>query len=251
VYSCPISFLPERVEIAKLFVDWVTNPSDNFKTRLVIEELINKGIAHISGASKDQRSSEETIQNRIVEEAYIAKLWAQVKKGNDLFSVINNLPNPNPTLEKIRDGLLNLSDLYINFKKEKKGEFIKQLSLVSGIWFKPSELLDDITQITKLLNSLSPSSLGWVQLNTMKKAKGLEADIVFIVGLEDDILPDPRSDLIEEARLFYVSMTRAKEKLFLFHSYKRPRNITYGIDIMDKPRSKFLDVIGRKSEWKG
>ena len=250
VYSCPISFLPERVEIAKLFVDWVTIPSDTFTTRLVIEELINKGIAHIPGAKKDRRTTQENIKKRIIEETKIAKLWGQVDKKHDLFSVIKNLKEPNKTLTKIRDGLLNLSDLFINFKKEKRGEFIKQLSIASGIWVDPSKLMDDITKITELLNSQNTTGLGWVQLNTMRKAKGLEADVVIIVGLEDDIVPNPRSDLVEESRLFYVSMTRAKEKLFLFHAYKRPRNISYGDVLMDKPRSGFLEIIGRKSEWR-
>lgn len=84
----------------------------------------------------------------------------------------------------------------------------------------------------------------------MRKAKGLEADIVIMVGLENDIVPNPYANIEEEARLFYVSMTRAKEKLFLLHSYKRPRNISYGEEILEKPRSKFLDAIGRESEWK-
>ena len=250
VYSCPISFLPERVKIAKLFIDWATIPSNSFKTRLVVEELINNGIAKVPGARKDQKCKPETIKKRIEEETEIAKLWEQVDKENDLFSVIENLEEPNETLMKIRDGLLNLSDLFINFKKEKRGEFIKQLAVVSGIWCNPSELMDDIIKITKLLNPQSITGLGWVQLNTMKKAKGLEADVVIIVGLEDDIVPNPRSDLVEESRLFYVSMTRAKEKLFLLHAFKRPRNISYGDVLMDKPRSRFLDIIGRKSEWK-
>lgn len=165
--------------------------------------------------------------------------------------VIKNLKDPNKTLIKIQDGLLNLSDLFINFKKEKRGEFIKQLAVVSGIWCNPSELMGDIIKITKLLNPQSITGLGWVQLNTMKKAKGLEADVVIMVGLEDDIVPNPRSDTIEESRLFYVSMTRAKEKLYLFHSYKRPWEISYGQELINKERSKFIDVIGRESEWKG
>ena len=250
VYSCPISFLPERVKIAKLFIDWATIPSDSFKTRLVIEELINKGIAHVPGVKKDRRTTQETIKKRIIEETEIAKLWEHVDKKSDLFSVIKNLKEPNKTLIKIRDGLLNLSELFINFKKEKCGEFIKQLSVVSGIWCNPSELMDDIIKITKLLNPQSTTGLGWVQLNTMKKAKGLEADVVIMVGLEDDIVPNPRGDTVEESRLFYVSMTRAKEKLFLLHVFKRPRDISYGDVLMDKPRSRFLDIIDRKSEWK-
>jgi DNA helicase-2/ATP-dependent DNA helicase PcrA len=251
VYSCPISFLPGRVKTAKLFVDWVTNSSNIFTTRLVIEELINKGIAHIPGAKKDKRTTPETIKKRIIEETEIAKLWESVNKKNDLFLVIKNLKDPNKTLIKIRDGLLNLSDLFINFKKEKCGEFIKQLAVVSSIWVNPSKLIEDITKITELLNPQVTTGLGWVQLNTMKKAKGLEADVVIMVGLEDDIVPNPRSDTIEESRLFYVSMTRAKETLYLFHSYKRPRGISYGQELTNKERSKFLDVIGRESEWKG
>lgn len=250
VYSCPISFLPERIEIAKLFIDWAKIPSDSFKTRLVVEKLINKGIAHVPGVKKDRKSTQETIKKRIIEETEIAKLWEHVDKKNDLFSVIKNLKDPNKTLIKIRDGLLNLSDLFINFKKEKCGEFIKQLAVVSGIWCNPLELMEDITKITELLNPQSTIGLGWVQLNTMKKAKGLEADVVIIVGLEDDIVPNPIGDPVEESRLFYVSMTRAKEKLFILHAFKRPRNISYGDVLMDKPRSRFLDIIGRKSEWK-
>ena len=86
----------------------------------------------------------------------------------------------------------------------------------------------------------------------MRKAKGLEADVVIVVGLEDDIMPNPRANNIEEeARLLYVSMTRAKEKLYLFHCFKRPRNISYGPELTKKPRSRFLVAIGRRSEWKG
>jgi superfamily I DNA/RNA helicase len=46
-------------------------------------------------------------------------------------------------------------------------------------------------------------------------------------------------------------MTRAKEKLLLFHSHKRPRGISYGKELMGKARSRFLDIIGRKSKYVG
>ena len=87
---------------------------------------------------------------------------------------------------------------------------------------------------------------------TMRKAKGLEADVVIIVGLEDDIFPNPRSKNVEEeARLLYVSMTRAKEKLYLFHSFKRSRDISYKQDLTGKQKTRFLKAIGRDSVWKG
>ena len=85
----------------------------------------------------------------------------------------------------------------------------------------------------------------------MRKAKGLEADVVIIVGLEDDIMPNPTRDVEEEARLFYVAMTRASERLFLFHSFRRPCNISYGNGLLNKKRSVFLDAIGKVSLRKG
>ena len=68
-----------------------------------------------------------------------------------------------------------------------------------------------------------------VALLTLHAAKGLEFGFVFIVGLEDGILPLHWGDadhggaeaLAEERRLFYVGMTRAKDRLFLSRALKR------------------------------
>lgn len=250
-HSCSINLLPERVGIAKRFTDWVQKTDDSFKTRLVIEDLINKGVAHVAGAAKDGRSSKETIQKRREEETEIAKLWDSVDKKNDLYLAIKNLEDPNKTLEKIKNVLLGLEESYKDFIRDNRGEFAKRLAFLTGIWIDPSDMAADITDVVRLIQAEQPFSSTSAQLLTMRKAKGLEAQVVIIVGLEDDVVPNPRSDNIEEeARLLYVSMTRAKERLYLFHSYKRPRNISHGQDLTEKPRSKFLDALSRKSEWK-
>ena len=67
-----------------------------------------------------------------------------------------------------------------------------------------------------------------VRLMTLHNAKGLEFDVAFLVGLEDGLLPHSRSleskaELEEERRLFYVGLTRAREKAFL--SLARRRNL--------------------------
>ncbi len=250
-HNCSIDLLPDRVGIAKRFIDWVQKTDDTFKTRLVIEDLINKGVAHVAGADKDGRSSEKTIEKRIEEEIAIAKLWDSVDKNHELYSVIKNLEDPNKTLKKIRGALLSLEESYKDFTRDNRGEFVKLLAFLTGIWIDPSDMAADITDVVKLIQAEQPFGSTSAQLLTMRKAKGLEAQVVIIVGLEDDIIPNPRSDNIEEeARLLYVSMTRAKEKLYLFHSYKRPRNISYGPALTEKPRSKFIDALGRTSEWK-
>lgn len=65
-----------------------------------------------------------------------------------------------------------------------------------------------------------------VSLLTLHAAKGLEFSVVFIVGLEDGVLPlhwgelDPATEA-EERRLFYVGMTRAKDRLVLSRALQR------------------------------
>src|SRR5262252_8585727 len=64
-----------------------------------------------------------------------------------------------------------------------------------------------------------------VSLLTLHAAKGLEFAVVFIVGLEDGLLPlrwgDADAEMAEERRLFYVGMTRAKDRLILSHARQR------------------------------
>jgi DNA helicase-2/ATP-dependent DNA helicase PcrA len=83
-----------------------------------------------------------------------------------------------------------------------------------------------------------------VSLMTLHCAKGLEFPVVFIVGIEEGLLPHYRrgeeiEDMEEERRLFYVGMTRAKERLFLSRAEERS---TFGVGRANLP-SRFLDEL--------
>jgi len=84
-----------------------------------------------------------------------------------------------------------------------------------------------------------------VKIMTVHAAKGLEFPVVFIAGLEDGIFPSGRSfedieQMEEEKRLFYVAITRAKEKLFM--TYAKQRASFSGYLNETKP-SRFLKSI--------
>ena len=85
-------------------------------------------------------------------------------------------------------------------------KFLEEISLISTMDKK------DETDVLKLMS--------------LHNSKGLEFDLVFIAGLEEDILPHANSknsleELEEERRLFYVGMTRAKKHLIISSSQNR------------------------------
>jgi DNA helicase-2/ATP-dependent DNA helicase PcrA len=100
--------------------------------------------------------------------------------------------------------------------------FLDQVSLVADV----DELKEDSDAVT---------------LITLHQAKGLEFPVVFITGLEEGLLPHRRSmestaEIEEERRLFYVGVTRAKQRLFLTTAFRRS---LFGGNIGNPP-SRFL-----------
>ena len=86
-----------------------------------------------------------------------------------------------------------------------------------------------------------------VSLMSIHMAKGLEFPIVYVVGLEENLFPsimsiNSREEIEEERRLFYVAMTRAKEKLILSHCEQR---FKWG-NIIDCEPSRFLSEVDMK-----
>jgi DNA helicase-2/ATP-dependent DNA helicase PcrA len=90
-------------------------------------------------------------------------------------------------------------------------DFLDQVALVEAEYFEGEKKEDEKNK---------------VRLMTLHQAKGLEFDYVFIVGVEEGLLPHSRSfddfeSLEEERRLFYVGITRAKKKLYISFAKKR------------------------------
>ena len=107
--------------------------------------------------------------------------------------------------------------------------------------------LSDFLEEISLMSSVDSFKDGeQVTLMTLHASKGLEFPVVFIVGLEEGILPHERvfdsspSELEEERRLMYVGMTRAREELHI--TYARSR-LNFGGRVYN-PASRFISDMG-------
>ena len=117
--------------------------------------------------------------------------------------------------------------------------FEERLGLVS---------LEDFLYEVSLVNDKDEYSDGTdkVSLMTVHSVKGLEFDIVFVIGLEEGVFPHMNSlyssyDVEEERRLCYVAITRAKEKLYLLNARRR---VLFGNEQINPP-SRFLGEIDK------
>ena len=104
------------------------------------------------------------------------------------------------------------------------GEFLEEISLISDM----SSHKEDGDEVT---------------LMTIHSAKGLEFDVVFLIGMEEGLFPHTMSlmenGIEEERRLCYVGITRARERLYITNAKRR---MLYGKDTMNMP-SRFIDEI--------
>jgi DNA helicase-2/ATP-dependent DNA helicase PcrA len=105
--------------------------------------------------------------------------------------------------------------------------------------------LEDVSLVQDV-DQLDENGMGGdaVTLITLHAAKGLEYPYVFLVGLEDGVLPHQRSvddekQLEEERRLFYVGITRAMRGLYLVRAFRR---MMYGTASVNTPSRFLLDV---------
>lgn len=195
----------------------------------------------------------------------IAKLFANQK--NDL---------PKGMQEKINNFYILLDEIKCYMESHKPSESIKYLIEKSGIKDELShgtsdeqERLENMMELVtlaikydnlpdgigmeKLLEDASLSSDQdtlmhkgkGVRLMTVHASKGLEFKYVFITGLEQDLFPHSKDgsrkkeDNEEERRLFYVAVTRAREKLFL--SYASLRTI-FGMKQVNTPSEFIYDI---------
>ena len=158
---------------------------------------------------------------------------------------------PSACLSKMIDGfnyenyLLTKFDNTANERKDNISQIVSSAAECNGEENGVSKYLQQVSLVT---NADKTDKDDKMSLMSFHAAKGLEFPIVFMIGVEQDLLPhknamseDPYNGLEEERRLCYVGMTRAKKVLLMSWCQRRRRFGKHGSTTFNKCKpSRFL-----------
>ena len=205
---------------------WLEDSAHNIALRQVVQAIVDPGYPNVP--SKRARKSEKKKQREQVMNE-ISMLWENVIQESRTLWQELQAKHSSEVTNKIGDVLRQLENSYQ--KRQALKEFVSAVCQYLRPWHSPAALLCEVRDwVENQGTPLGAPAANTVKLSTLQGAKGLEADIVCIVGAEEGVLPHENATeqrLAESARLLYVSMTRASEHLYLFHARKRPASVSF------------------------
>jgi DNA helicase-2/ATP-dependent DNA helicase PcrA len=223
----------ERQHIRDLvaLLRFVYNPADEqawARIAVLLPKVGEKGAQKIHAAALAQaRGSQRNFIDALGDEEVRVKVardgrgeWEKLVVSLRQVSDAMQAGKPADAVETAIDGWYGdyLKGAYADYQDR-----LEELGALVGFAQRFDETQDFLAQIL-LLNSetsdrnVDPDSEA-IRLTTVHQAKGLEYDVVFVIGLADGQFPGRRSieagDVEEERRLFYVAVTRARNELYL------------------------------------
>lgn len=168
------------------------------------------------------------------------EIYCKTKELNVL-SAINYIVDEIKYIEWINDGTEQAVSRIENIEELKS---VASSYVVASSDNSTALFLQEITLIEQEQDKAKDAKGNSVTLMTLHSSKGLEFPCIFIVGMEEGILPHSRSfmsekEMEEERRLCYVGITRAKERLWL--TFSEGRNVIGGYS--SQIPSRFLSEI--------
>lgn len=166
---------------------------------------------------------------------YEEKPWMQkrLEKWEYDLEMLKNM-SPFAAINFIRKGIGYDEYLaeYADYRHMKVGELYEILDELMEMakpfrtyedWFRHMAQYEE--QLEKQQRAKQDKKEDGVSFATMHGSKGLEYEVVFIVDVNEGIIPHPKAvleeDVEEERRMFYVAMTRAKKELYIYFTKKR------------------------------
>jgi DNA helicase-2/ATP-dependent DNA helicase PcrA len=123
-----------------------------------------------------------------------------------------------------------------NDAAQRKIDILDELCVIAS---RHSRIEDFLSHVEAVASRKEKNAGKSVNVMTVHKAKGLEAQVVFVVGVSNGLMPHHQGLFNEERRLFYVAITRAEERLYLSGYAEKNKN-----DIMNESIFlKYIEVI--------
>lgn len=228
--------LPEIKDITA-YIQCVVNPNDSVSMKRIINNPHRGiGVTPISLVQRYADAKEITFWEAIqcIEEAPTlhGSVKLRVAKFRELIESFSPDGPPTITVEAILDvsGYLEAATRGGTIKAESRRdnfrEFVQAVSEYEESAGERATLEGFLHQVSEMVEPTSAKEEDTVKLMTLHSAKGLEFPIVFMIGVEEGLLPHKKcieqpGGIEEERRLCYVGMTRAEEELYMSHAYCR------------------------------
>jgi len=248
-FKYKLSLRDEGLTRFTALADWIKNTDNNQKLRYLVDLIIKN---HDELTRKYGAGENNLTTKREEASKFIASLLKDVEYGRSFYNVITSMSEKSEDNSFISDLLGTLNDLINLLKKDGSRRnslprFLQQCGLCVAPGKNPSGLLAEIEEWrNELTGSMRGKSYSPINIYNLRSSKGLEADVIFVVGLSDGLFPDSSENIEEQGRLFYVTMTRAKKELFLFSTRTRSTKITYKPESFQLEPSPFIAVIPDK-----
>ena len=260
----------QRKEIKDVlaYLRLITNPADeeafkrviNYPTRGIGDTTVGKLTAHLGNSTLFDICKDPTAfgvdvnkgtETKLKNFAALIEDFQEFNKSHNAYELTEYVIN----MSGIKADLNKGTTVEDQSRKENVEELLNAIQsfiLTCEEEGNPNDKLIDFLADVSLSGDIEPAdendkSTDYVALMTIHQAKGLEFKNVFIVGLEENLIPsdmslDEPGGLEEERRLFYVAITRAEKNCFLSYSKQRFRN---GKSEEARP-SRFIKDIDRK-----
>lgn len=241
----------EEIKDTLAWMAFLVNPKD----QVSFQRIINKPARGIGKATVDKilAASGDDIATRL--STYIAGTKGKSRTALEEFQKIysqlsESLAQPGEDLALLIKDILGVTGLLDYYKAEDEDERTYKVDNLNELVNAASEYPSGSEGITQFLENIELDSgaaqtdeNARVTLITMHNTKGLEFDRVIITGLEDELFPgrssDDEEETEEERRIFYVSITRARNQLYMTSCRQR---MIWGRSQLCSP-SRFLDEI--------
>jgi DNA helicase-2/ATP-dependent DNA helicase PcrA len=274
----------ERKEIkdALAYLAAIANDRDDEAIRRIINVpargIGDKTETKISQFARSNEISFRQALSRAGELALGPKLTASIENFAQLLNELDALSQSDGPADVLKQALIKSgyrSELEISRDPQDEARLENLDALTGQIYdwqaqFPEGSVADYLAEVTLAAaqDEIDDES-GNLSLMTLHTAKGLEFDVVFMIGLEQGTLPhirafDEPGGLQEERRLMYVGMTRARQKLILSHALQRTlfgntASFTPSAFLADIP-SELIETVGTersiaatapRTQWQG